>query len=101
MAPTSAVSPARTSTARRLRKGRGRADVVAGVFEPSASDSQPAVNAKDRIGTGPWHNAKGVAVAQNVADLHSDTNLLSKENSLTEKGASSTDEATPRTRMTS
>jgi hypothetical protein len=53
----------------------------------SASGSQPAVNARDRIGAGPWHNAKGVAVAQNVADLHSDNNKLSKENSLTEKGA--------------
>ena len=44
------------------------------------------VNAKDRIGTGPWFNAKGVQVAANVADLHSDTNKLSKENSLNEKG---------------
>jgi hypothetical protein len=51
-----------------------------------ASGNQPAVNAKDRIGSGPWYNAKGVMVAQNVADLHSDNNKLSKENSLTEKG---------------
>jgi hypothetical protein len=47
---------------------------------------RPAVNAKDRIGTGPWHNAKGVKVADNVADLHSENNRLGKENSLTEKG---------------
>jgi len=47
---------------------------------------QPAVNAKDRIGNGPWYNAKGVMVAQNVADLHSENNKLGKENSLTEKG---------------
>ena len=46
-----------------------------------------AVNAKDRIGPGPWYNAKGVKVADSVADLHSDKNLLGKENSLTEKGA--------------
>ena len=46
-----------------------------------------AVNAKDRIGRGPWQNAKGVVVATSVADLHSDANKLSKENSLTEKGA--------------
>lgn len=52
-----------------------------------AAAGQPAVNAKDRIGTGPWYNAKGVMVARNVADLHSDNNKLSKENSLTEKGA--------------
>ena len=50
-----------------------------------ASGGQPAVNAKDRIGNGPWYNAKGVMVAQNVADLHSDNNKLWKENSLTEK----------------
>ncbi len=51
------------------------------------STSQPAVNARDRIGRGPWQNVKGVVVAQNVDDLHSDNNKLSKENSLTEKGA--------------
>ena len=44
------------------------------------------VNAKDRIGTGPWHNSKGVAVAQNVADLHSDKNNLTKQTSINEKG---------------
>jgi hypothetical protein len=43
-------------------------------------------NARDRIGSGPWYNAKGVKVADSVADLHSDNNKLSKENSLTEKG---------------
>jgi hypothetical protein len=51
-----------------------------------ASGGQPAVNAKDRIGNGPWYNAKGVMVAQNVEDLHSENNKLGKENSLTEKG---------------
>ena len=51
----------------------------------SAGGPKP-VNAKDRIGTGPWANAKGVVVATSVADLHSDNNKLSKENSLTEKG---------------
>ncbi len=44
------------------------------------------VNAKDRIGDGPWHNANGVMVASNVADLHSDSNMLSKENSVSAKG---------------
>jgi hypothetical protein len=47
---------------------------------------EPAVHARDRIGSGPWYNAKGVMVAQSVADLHSDNNKLSKENSLTESG---------------
>ena len=52
----------------------------------AAADGKPAVNAKDRIGSGPWFNAKGVQVAASVADLHSDNNKLSKENSLNEKG---------------
>lgn len=51
-----------------------------------ATGGQAAVNARDRIGKGPWRNAKGVVVAQSVADLHSDKNLLGKEGSLTEKG---------------
>jgi len=53
----------------------------------TAADGQAVVNARDRIGAGPWHNAKGVQVAASVADLHSDNNKLSKENSLDEKGA--------------
>jgi len=44
------------------------------------------VNARDRIGKGPWYNVKGVMVAKDVADLHSENNKLGKENSLTEKG---------------
>ena len=53
----------------------------------AAANGQPAVNARDRIGKGPWVNAKGVQVASSVADLHSENNKLGKENSLTEKGA--------------
>jgi hypothetical protein len=45
-----------------------------------------AVNARDRIGKGPWMNSKGVVVAKSVADLHSDANNLGGETSLTEKG---------------
>jgi hypothetical protein len=52
----------------------------------TAANGRAAVNARDRIGTGPWFNAKGVQVAASVADLHSDSNRLSKEHSLTEKG---------------
>jgi len=44
------------------------------------------VNARDRIGRGPWQNFKGVVVAQNADDLHSDNNKLTMENSLTERG---------------
>lgn len=52
----------------------------------AASGGQPAVNARDRIGAGPWANAKGVQVAQSVADLHSDNNKLTKETVLNERG---------------
>jgi hypothetical protein len=52
----------------------------------AAADGKPAVNAKDRIGKGPWFNAKGEKVADSVADLHSDNNKLGKQGSLTEKG---------------
>jgi hypothetical protein len=52
----------------------------------AAADGKPAVNAKDRIGKGPWYNAKGVMVAKDVADLHADTNNLKKDTSITEKG---------------
>src|SRR4026209_512366 len=53
----------------------------------AAAAGQPAVNARDRIGKGPWMNVKGVVVAKSVADLHSDANNLGGETSLTEKGA--------------
>ena len=44
------------------------------------------VNAKDRIGNGPWVNAKGVQIGANVADLHNDNNKITKETGLDEKG---------------
>lgn len=45
-----------------------------------------AVNARDRIGKGPWTNAKGVVIATSVDDLHSANNKLTKQNDLSEKG---------------
>jgi hypothetical protein len=44
------------------------------------------VNAKDRIGAGPWVNAKGEKIADDVASLHGDANGISKETALNEKG---------------
>lgn len=44
-------------------------------------------NARERIGEGPWHNAKGTLIAQNIASLHqADTNFITKTNGLNEKG---------------
>lgn len=48
--------------------------------------SAEGTNAKDRIGTGPWQNIKGDVIATDVANLHSDSNNLSKETALTETG---------------
>ena len=50
-----------------------------------ASGGAAAVNARDRIGHGPWQNAKGVVVAKDIAGLH-DSNNLTKQTALTEKG---------------
>ena len=44
-------------------------------------------NAKDRIGAGPWYNAKGEKIADDVASLHSDGNNLTKQTALDEAGA--------------
>ena len=52
----------------------------------AGTGGQPSVNACDRIGQGPWFNARGVMVAQSIADLHSETNMLNKQNSLNERG---------------
>lgn len=58
----------------------------------NASGNQPAANARDRIGQGPWYNARGGRIAQNVGDLHGDTleqarlgNNLSRTTVFTEK----------------
>lgn len=52
----------------------------------NATNPGATVNARDRIGRGPWQNAKGVVVATSVEDLHSDGNKITKESGLTEKG---------------
>ena len=59
-----------------------------------ARPGQPAVNARDRIGTGPWYNSKGQPISDTQAELHGDTleqaqrgSNLFKQSALTEKGA--------------
>jgi hypothetical protein len=47
---------------------------------------KPAVNARDRIGKGPWQNSKGVVIAKDVGELHSAANNLTKQTALTERG---------------
>jgi hypothetical protein len=51
-----------------------------------ASGGQPAVNARDRIGNGPWANAKGLIIGANVDDLHYNNGAINYEHALNEKG---------------
>jgi hypothetical protein len=52
----------------------------------SATNTTPAVNARDRIGTGPWYNALGDRIAMSVEDLHSGHDAITDESALTERG---------------
>ena len=51
-----------------------------------ATNGQPAINARDRIGNGPWQNAKGAVIAKSVDELHG-ANNLTKQTALSEKGS--------------
>lgn len=53
----------------------------------TALSDPKVVHARDRIGSGPWHNAKGVMIASSVEELHSAKNNLTKQTALDEKGA--------------
>ena len=50
------------------------------------SDGEPAVNARDRIGNGPWHNAKGVQIGANLDSLHYDNSNINYAGALNENG---------------
>jgi hypothetical protein len=52
----------------------------------TAPDGDAGINARDRIGPGPWVNAKGEVIAKSVEELHSDSNNLTKQTALSEKG---------------
>jgi len=52
----------------------------------TATSGSPAVDARDRIGNGPWVNAKGRTIANNLAELHGSSNGLNKQTALTERG---------------
>jgi len=65
--------------------GAGRATWRA-YLSVSASGGAPPVHARERIGPGPWRNAKGDVVAENVEHLHSPANNINKQTALTEKG---------------
>ena len=63
-----------------------KAGAGARVWRAYLSTSMPDVNARDRIGNGPWHNAKGTLIASNVADLHSEKANINNDTALDEQG---------------
>jgi hypothetical protein len=65
--------------------GRGNAEWRA-YLSQAALPTTPQVHARERIGRGPWYNAKGVLIASNVDDLHQDRNNIRKPTALNEKG---------------
>jgi hypothetical protein len=65
--------------------GRGNAEWRA-YMSVAAANGQAQINARDRIGKGPWYNAKGVPIAWNIDDLHQDRNNIRKPTALNEKG---------------
>jgi hypothetical protein len=72
-----------------LAKAAGAGDRVWHAYlstQAPALNSPNFVNAKDRIGPGPWQNYKGDVIAKNVEDLHSANNNLNKETALDERG---------------
>ena len=71
-----------------LAYARGFGDVTWRAYLSAiAMGGEAAVNARDRIGSGPWYNHDGDMIAQSVADLHSESANLTKESILTETGA--------------
>jgi len=71
----------------RLAASADRGDATWHAYLSQApTDGLPRVDARDRIGSGPWHNAKGDLIAANVADLHEDRNNIRKYTALNEHG---------------
>jgi hypothetical protein len=69
-----------------LAKAEGSGDHTWRAYlSTSAASGQAAVNARDRIGKGPWYNADGMLVAASVEQLHSDSNTVNKETAVTER----------------
>jgi len=79
------------ATCQRLAAAAGAGDHTWRAYlSTHGTPTEAAVNARDRIGNGPWHNAKGVMIAPSLADLHGDiqrdSNLIYRGTALTETG---------------
>src|SRR5688572_21222630 len=60
-------------------KGGSKGKTWRAYLSTQGKDGAPTVNARDRIGSGPWYNAKGDRIARNVDDLHSASNNINKQ----------------------
>jgi hypothetical protein len=69
-----------------LAKAAGSKHEFHAYLSTTLPGGDPGVNARDRIGKGPWYNAKGVMVAKNLSDLHTEKVNINKDTALTEKG---------------
>ena len=70
-----------------LAKGEGAGDHTWRAYlSTMATATAPAVNARDRIGSGPWYNAEGELVAMDLEQLHGGRTLINKETAVTERG---------------
>ncbi len=85
-APISAAWKERMPIAHAGKGSRRDRHRMARLSEHHRPEGDAGINARDRIGKGPWKNVKGDVVANSVDELHSDKANLSKETSLTEKG---------------
>ena len=72
--------------ARLAAEAGARARTWRAYLSTSVAAGQPAVNARDRIGQGPWYNAQGTLVAADLAELHGDASGIGKQTSLNERG---------------
>jgi len=69
-----------------LEKAEGSGDHTWRAYlSTTATQTAPAVNARERIGTGPWYNAEGFLVAANINQVHGSDSKINKETAVTEK----------------
>lgn len=69
-----------------LAESVGAGDKKWAAYLSTEADGKRGVSARDRIGQGPWHNANGFLIAENITDLHLYNKTITKENALDEKG---------------
>ena len=85
MVPTWAGWREPNAHCQQLAEAAGAGGTWRAYLSTQAADGQPAVNARERIGSGPWQNAQGVVIAASVDELHGDNNLA-MTTALTERG---------------